>query len=280
MYFGLFLVIIITKNKNILNSFILKQIIDNFANLKYIVGFNRYMRYAIIAAGEGARLANEGVTEPKPLVSVGGERLIDRLLRIFMDNDAEEIAVICNGIDSAVGQHLDDICRNGLGERSVPLQYMVKSTPSSLHSFNELCTLLQDGKFVLTTVDTVFRESEFARFVSFFENSNADGCFPVTSYVDDEKPLYVSVDDSMCITGFHDERGDCRYVSAGIYGLGTKAKDVARRCMEQGVSRMRNFQRALVAEGFNIKAHAFTKVLDIDHTEDIRKAVEFLRQNC
>ena len=52
------------------------------------------MRYAIIAAGEGSRLAAEGIAEPKPLVKVGGEALIDRMIRVFMDNDAEEIFVI------------------------------------------------------------------------------------------------------------------------------------------------------------------------------------------
>ena len=40
------------------------------------------MKYAIIAAGEGSRLAEEGVAEPKPLVRLGSECLIDRLLRI------------------------------------------------------------------------------------------------------------------------------------------------------------------------------------------------------
>ena len=47
------------------------------------------MKYAIIAAGEGSRLAAEGITVPKPLVEVNGEYLIDRLIRIFMQNDAE-----------------------------------------------------------------------------------------------------------------------------------------------------------------------------------------------
>lgn len=54
------------------------------------------MRYAVIAAGEGSRLRQEGVTEPKPLVKIGGECLIDRLLRVFMQNGAEEIWVVCN----------------------------------------------------------------------------------------------------------------------------------------------------------------------------------------
>ena len=34
------------------------------------------MKFAIIAAGEGSRLAQEGVEEPKPLVSVCGQPMI------------------------------------------------------------------------------------------------------------------------------------------------------------------------------------------------------------
>ena len=63
------------------------------------------MKYAIIAAGEGSRLAAEGVESPKPLVKIGHERLIDRLIRVFMDNDAEEIVVICNDITTEVSFH-------------------------------------------------------------------------------------------------------------------------------------------------------------------------------
>ena len=67
------------------------------------------MKYAIIAAGEGSRLAAEGIDSPKPLVKVGGEYLIDRLIRVFMDNDAEEIVVICNDLTTLVAQHLVEL---------------------------------------------------------------------------------------------------------------------------------------------------------------------------
>ena len=42
------------------------------------------MKYAVIAAGEGSRLVEEGIIEPKPLVRINGETMIDRLLRIFL----------------------------------------------------------------------------------------------------------------------------------------------------------------------------------------------------
>ncbi len=54
------------------------------------------MKFAIIAAGEGSRLAREGVNLPKPLVTVGGEPMIERLARIFHENGAEETSFILN----------------------------------------------------------------------------------------------------------------------------------------------------------------------------------------
>ena len=48
--------------------------------------------------------------------------------------------------------------------------------------------------------------------------------------------------------------------------------------MERGESRMRNFQRALIKDGLNLKAYKFSKVLDIDHKSDIAKAEEFLKE--
>lgn len=54
------------------------------------------MKFAIIAAGEGSRLSQEGVELPKPLVRLNGEAMIDRLIRIFNENGAEEICIIVN----------------------------------------------------------------------------------------------------------------------------------------------------------------------------------------
>ena len=41
---------------------------------------------------------------------------------------------------------------------------------------------------------------------------------------------------------------------------------------------MRNFQRALVADGLQLRAYAFSKVLDIDHASDIEKAEAFISE--
>ena len=234
------------------------------------------MKFAIIAAGDGSRLAQEGVTEPKPLVKVRGERLIDRLIRIFMGSNATEIVVICNEQMSDVASHLKMIQDKGLNGLHVPLRFVIKSTPSSMHSFYELRHFLRDDPFILTTVDTIFDESEFHDYVLSFQDKIAQGTdalMGVTDYIDDEKPLYVGVDNVMRINGYYDTpQADSRFISAGIYGLTAPSLDILEACIEKGESRMRNFQRALVAAGLQIEAYPLTKVFDIDHIDDIRKA--------
>ncbi|MDO4160776.1 MAG: sugar phosphate nucleotidyltransferase [Prevotellaceae bacterium] len=242
------------------------------------------MKYAVIAAGEGSRLAKEGVNDPKPLVRINGERLVDRLIRVFMENGAEEIVIICNDFMAGVKEHLETIQREGLDGKNIPLQLVVKSTPSSMHSFFEISRYLTDAPFCLTTVDTIFREDDFKRYISAFQacinDGNADGMMGVTDYIDDEKPLYVSTDESLNITGFLDKDNECRFISGGIYGLTPKSIDILKRCIERGESRMRNFQRALVNEGCSLKAYPFSKVLDIDHASDIQKAEQFLNSEA
>jgi NDP-sugar pyrophosphorylase family protein len=232
------------------------------------------MRYAVIAAGEGSRLAQEGMTTPKPLVKIGGECMVDRLVRIFVAAGAKEVCVVCNPSSEAYIKSRQ--------EAGAPLRSIVRTTPSSMHSMYELMPMLEgDEPFVLTTVDTVFRESEFQDYVAAFEKmvaaGEADGLMGVTTYIDDEKPLYVATDDDLNIRAFLDADENPRYVSGGIYGLTPCALATLRRCVDRGESRMRNFQRALLSDGLQLKAFPFTKVIDVDHAGDIAKAEALLR---
>ena len=197
-----------------------------------------------------------------------------------MGNNATEIVVICNEQMSDVASHLKMIQDKGLNGLPVPLRFVVKSTPSSMHSFYELRNFLRDDPFILTTVDTIFDESEFHDYVLSFQDKIAQGVdalMGVTDYIDDEKPLYVGVDNVMRINGYYDTpQADSHFISAGIYGLTAPSLNILEACIEKGESRMRNFQRALVADGLRIEAYPLTKVFDIDHIDDIRKADEGL----
>ena len=235
------------------------------------------MNFGIIAAGEGSRLVEEGVAYPKPLVPLGGRPMIGRLIDIFIDNGAERIAVIVNEEMKEVQNYLFSL------KESLPveLDIVVKSTPSSMHSFYEVAHLLDGhGRFIATTVDTIFHEKDFRRYVEAYSTQpeDVDGMMALTRFVDDEKPLYVEVGSDGYIKAFLDSKSDeAEFVSGGIYGLNSSAVRVLDGCMDRGVSRMRNFQRELIAAGLRIKGYDMGKIIDVDHAGDIRKAEEFIR---
>jgi NDP-sugar pyrophosphorylase family protein len=192
---------------------------------------------------------------------------------LFAAQGASSIAIIINGQQPATLAKLQEL------QRSYPIEIVVKDTPSSMHSLHALSHLLRGERFCLTTVDTIFREQEFTGYIKAFEGSPYDGMMAVTDYIDDEKPLYVETDSELNITAFADTpTAASRYISGGIYGLSPKALDILDECMREGISRMRNFQRRLVESGMKLKAYPFSKIIDIDHAEDIAKAEKFLSE--
>ena len=225
------------------------------------------MHFGIISAGEGSRLASEGFSQPKPLVPICGTPMIERLVRIMQECSAERIAVIVNGENPETVSLL----------KRLPVDLVVKKTPTPMHSMMEIAPYLGGDRFCVTTVDTVFSESRFRAMMDEFSRSTLDGMMGVTSLIDDEKPLYVGVDGDMKITGFHDSQDGCRYVSAGIYALNGNALDVLKGCLDSGQTRMRYFQRQLLEAGFKLKAFDMGQVVDVDHVSDVARAQEIAR---
>ncbi len=233
------------------------------------------MHFAIIAAGRGSRLDKGGVEQPKPLVEINGRPMIRRLIDIFIGNNAESISIITNQATGTVSDYLYSIAP----ELPVALNIIAAETTGSMHSFHRLAPLLPRGKrFILSTVDTIFDPAAFRSYVNdFAADTTVDGYMAVTDYIDDEKPLYISVNSATgLIDGFCDKRvTGCRYISAGIYGLTPKALEVLDQCVAQGLDRMRDYQRALLAAGLRLRPYRLGTVIDIDRPADIDVARRF-----
>lgn len=231
------------------------------------------MDFAILAAGEGSRLKSEGISDSKPMVRLGGKPLLERLINIFLDNGAAKILVVINEQSPDVESFLETL------RLPVQLEVVRKSTASSLHSFHELLPHLESERVCLTTVDTVFQEEIFARYIDSFTQTEAyDGLMAVTSFVDDESPLYVQTDNTNRIKAFLDTQpaSEC-VVSGGIYCFRKNVFPLVQKAVESGMSRMRNFQRLLIEEGLHIQAYPFPKIIDIDHVHDLRLAEAWLQ---
>lgn len=241
-----------------------------------------YMHFAIIAAGEGSRLREEGIVQPKPLALIEGQPMIGRLMDIMVRCGAESLSVIVNAESPEVSDFLRMYAEQ---HPELPFHLVVETTHCSMQSLARLSEVIPEGKVCVTTVDTIFREKDFAAYVSAFAQTEGS-LFVITPFVDDEKPLWVDSGPDGSIYGFHDEAsmmtepGHLLSVSGGIYGLETQtAWPILRRCLAEGKSRMRNFQRALVEAGVSLRAFVIDKVFDIDHASDLMKAESWLRDN-
>lgn len=231
------------------------------------------MKFAIIAAGEGSRLREEGILIPKPLIEIGGMTLIDRLIFRAKRYDFNQVCVIVNDIYPELAQWFEN------KDYGINLKLIVKSTPGSMHSFYELSPYLRDDDFILTTVDPVYTEESFRNFIECIHiHLQADGIMAATNYVDDENPVWILTNADMQILAFPESQLSSSLVSAGFYYFKPHIVDLLDKAMQQGMTRMRQFQRFLLKQGCSLMACNVGKVIDIDHKSDIAQA-ELLLNN-
>lgn len=231
------------------------------------------MKLLIIAAGEGSRLRQEGLYTPKPLVQINGKPLVERMIDMAICHSISEVCIIVNDLYPELKTYFT------ANSFSIPIHLIVKTTPSSLHSFYELRHFVRNESFILTTVDPVFKEDSFASYLNYIHtHDDADGIMAVTSYVDDEKPLWVLTDPSMKITAYQANKENAQYVSAGIYYLKPTTIPLLENAVSMNMHKMRAFQQFLIDKEKHLVAFDFGKVIDIDHVNDIKLA-EHLLQN-
>lgn len=233
------------------------------------------MEFAIIAAGQGSRLKNEGIELSKPLLPICGIAMIERLIRIFAKNGAARVHVIVNSVSVDLQNFLKT---NDFG---VPIHPYVFDTESSLHSLGELLQANPTWEeCVVTTTDTIFSEREFANYITQFRSrKSADAYMGVTSFIDDESPLYIAMDEYHRIELFSDVKTqNTNLVSGGIYGLRIRAAQIAHEQIQLGQSRMRNYQRSLLEKSLVVEGHVFDKIVDVDHLSDQKQAEAYLME--
>jgi len=220
------------------------------------------VRGGIIAAGEGSRLRADGYRVSKPMVPVGGRPLIAHALDRFRLAGIRQLTIVVN-------EDSDD-CRQWLKDhaRGFDLDMIVRSTPSSYATFRLVADRLVDTPAVITTVDTIMPVDQFEIFVISASRFPDDAVvLGVTDHVDDEKPLWVTLDTSNGRIR-HIGGGSGSHVTAGLYWLPAKrpaapAKDFAR---------LRDYLGALVAGGQPAYGIVLPCVFDIDRARDVAAA--------
>jgi len=231
------------------------------------------MKAGIIAAGKGERLARGGISIPKPLVSIGGEPLIARAIRAAANVKATSIACIVNGLNPGVANYLRS------GSWPVPLELVVKTTPSSMESLFSLAPFLSNGPFLLFTVDAVFGFKALENFLSKARAlKEAQGVLALTRFVDDIKPLWARTDSRNKVISLGDRAQPSRYVTAGFYYFSPDIFTMIGSARAKRLNALRQFLGLLLKNGYSLYGVPAAKTVDVDYPEDIEKAEACLRE--
>ncbi len=231
----------------------------------------------IIAAGDGSRLFEEGLQINKPLLPINGQPMIERLLDILNSVGFNQYNIITKDTNTDVIYLLEGLKQS----KGLNINILKKTTASSMHSLYELLKVSNNYPFFLFTVDSIFSTLEFKNFINFC-NTNRDkysAVIAVTSYIDDEKPLYVS-SESTFITGFHDMNSDdYTLITSGMYYFNYDVLNIISKQVESGNTKLRNFLRSIIVNDLKVGYFEFSKTIDVDHIADIQKAEAFLKDN-
>ncbi len=231
------------------------------------------MKMGIIAAGRGDRLALGGIATPKPLVSVGGRPLISRIIEAGARLKVHSIVCIVNDIKPATAGFLRS------GDWPIPVEIVVKTTPSSMESLFCLAPLLSDGPFVLFTVDVIFGQQTVEDFLQNARTlTGAKGVLALTRFVDDEKPLWATIDRSNRIIAMGDAALGSQFVTAGFYYFAPDIFAEIASARRKNLSALRQFLGHLIDEGYPIYGVPVPKTIDVDYPEDIVKAEAYLQE--
>ena len=225
------------------------------------------LRGAIIAAGEGSRLRADGYRVPKPMVEVAGLPLIGTVLRNFTTAGITAITIILNEQERE--------CVQWVRTRfpALEIDFIVKTTASSLESFREVTGRGPAGPVLVSTVDAWCAAEDFARFATAAASRPDDATvLAVTPFVSDEKPLWVTLGTGGRVEGLG--TADSGLVTAGVYRVSDR---VRRLAPTRELGRLREYLGWLHESGEPLYGEVIETVVDVDRALDVASAEALAR---
>lgn len=222
----------------------------------------------IIAAGEGSRLAKSHA-QVKPLILVAGKPLMHWIVEGLRFSGSKNMTVLTNSKGAAIPASLTATFSD------INFHFITADTASSFESFRLVALSMAEtaGDFVISTTDALIRPEDVKRFVSECRASRCDAGLALTTFIDDEKPLYADLDEVGLVTQLGTAAQTRRFVTCGLYYMTKTATE--RLPAAAAHSRLRDCLASLTAT-MRVAGIVLSKSLDIDRPEDLIAAEAFL----
>ena len=200
------------------------------------------------------------------MLPINGKPLIGHTIQRFVSAGIRDIVIIFNEDSIECARYAEKTFSE------LNFDIIIKTTLSSFESFLEVGRRLGSGRHLISTVDSICLTEEFVDFKEKSEHCFSEGIvLAVTSFVDDEKPLWVEADKDHKIITLSDSPG--KFVTAGMYVISDQFFSLD--LTSDKFSSLRQFLKEIVERGELVYACPFSKVIDVDRVEDVTKAEMF-----
>jgi molybdopterin-guanine dinucleotide biosynthesis protein A len=236
----------------------------------------------ILAGGEGARLAADGVPTPKAVAPVGGRpqlvALVDQMDALGCTSITcmvhERVAAQLAGPEPGLAAVAGRLAGRA---RVVPCR-----TPASLHTLAAGLRELPPGDVFCSMVDTVMAAEDWRAVHASAACAlarGADAVLAVTGHArDDDAPLWVRLGADGAVACVGGGPSAPPRVTGGVYAFAPAARARVPAALDAGRQRMREFLADLVDAGGRVHAVEVRRIIDVDHRRDLDEANAYLAE--
>jgi len=219
----------------------------------------------IMAGGEGARLRPLTEHTPKPMLDVGGQPILETIIRRCADAGFGEFYISVNYRADVIKHHFGDGRHFG-----VDISYLEEMTPlGTAGPLGQLPQAITTPVVVLN--GDILSKVDPARLVEFHRDAGAAATMGVREYEFQIPYGVVDIDDNE-IRGLREKPVSRHFINAGIYVLDQSALDLLP---QDAASDMPALFTACRAEGLKTLAFPIREYwVDIGHIDDYRRANE------
>ncbi len=149
------------------------------------------MKSVILAAGKGTRMKHMTENQPKPMVDIGKQRIIERIICAIRDTEIKEFIVVTGYYANIIEDHIGD--GEGFG---IQVEYIRQPVQDGTASALELTkNAVEDAPFLMTFGDIITSLENYTRIIEDYKCEPAATILGVNKIEDPHKGAAVYFDE-------------------------------------------------------------------------------------
>jgi len=272
-----------TSKSAILKSRTRVDILRSFRNMPITSFFGSLfdMKAVILAAGKGTRMKHLTEDRPKPMVEIGKDFILQRVLEAIRDAGIKDFVVVTGYFANLIEEHFGDGNSFGMNVQYVK-QEVQDGTGSAVHLTRDA---VGDEPFYMSFGDIIVSTQNYANLVQFYRDDPCDILLTVNHVEDPYRGAAVYVDDDWNVTKIIEKppqgTSETNWNNAGIFIFSAKIYEYTANLTksQRGEYELTEAIYRMLDDGLRIKAFPIEGFWgDIGTPEDVQKMTGLLEK--